>query len=148
MEGNQRFDTFEQWVNKASSWLTRHANYSDKPHDQFRAFCFDSLGRRCAIGADFHRARDEDAFPVHWVWPDQMGQLWLDNQVNMGAKNALYMRYLGMATILGEAMAHISDEDIRESATAAFLDLAETCPNIKVTQVLKRFDLTVREDAA
>lgn len=68
-EHNQRFDSFEQWVNKASSWLTRHPDYND-PY--FRAYCFDAKGRQCLIGKDFMRARDEDAFPIRWIWPDQI----------------------------------------------------------------------------
>ena len=67
-EHDQRFDTFEQWVNKASSWLTRYPGYDDK---RFRATCLDSAGRPCLIGRDFMRARDEGTFPVHWRWPDQ-----------------------------------------------------------------------------
>lgn len=47
-----RFDSFEQWVNKAATHVL--------PDDVL----LDALGRRCAIGKDFHRARDEGAFPV------------------------------------------------------------------------------------
>ena len=32
--------------------------------EDVRAICVDALGRRCNIGADFARARDEGAFPV------------------------------------------------------------------------------------
>jgi hypothetical protein len=32
------------------------------------AICVDALGRRCNIGADFARARDEGAFPVRYFW--------------------------------------------------------------------------------
>jgi hypothetical protein len=67
-EHNQQFDSFTQWVNKASSWLTRHPQYDGKA---FRAACYDAKHRRCHIGADFMRARDEGAFPVRWYWPDQ-----------------------------------------------------------------------------
>ena len=74
-ERNQQFDTFEQWVGKASSWLTRHPDYSDERHNTFRAICFDAHGRRCAIGRDFARARDEDTFPIKWLWPDQVGHV-------------------------------------------------------------------------
>ena len=64
-EHNQRFDTFEQWVNKASSWLTRRG-----PHE--RAICFDTKGRICRNGGDMMRARDEGAFPVRWKWPEDV----------------------------------------------------------------------------
>lgn len=81
--GDQRFDTFDQWVSRASSWLTCHEQYNNAEHptrfgdkgwrgDHFTALCFDSFGRRCKSGADMQRARDEDAFPVWWIWPDQI----------------------------------------------------------------------------
>lgn len=70
-EKEQCFDDFTQWVNKASSWLTRHPEYNS----DFRAICYDSRGRHCTCGRDFARARDEGAFPVSWLWPDQVGFL-------------------------------------------------------------------------
>jgi len=77
---DQTFDSFAQWVNHARSWLTCHENYNNTEHGDikgwrghhFTAMCFDSLGRRCLQGADFMRARDEGAFPVWWIWPDQI----------------------------------------------------------------------------
>jgi len=80
---SQYFENFNQWVNHASSWLTCHADYNNTEHGEakgwrghhFTAMCFDSLGRRCRNGADFKRARDEDAFPVWWIWPDQIVDL-------------------------------------------------------------------------
>ena len=74
-ERNQQFDSFNQWVNMASSWLTRHPDYSDERHNTFRAICFDARGRQCRIGRDFEVARDQDAFPVKWLWPDQVGHV-------------------------------------------------------------------------
>lgn len=50
------FKTFRQWVNKASTWLRPGAE------------CYDAKGRRCRIGKDFARARDEGAFPVRIVY--------------------------------------------------------------------------------
>lgn len=50
------FDSFQCWVNKAQSWIDKYA------------VCIDAKGRRCLIGADFMRARDEDAFPVRFFW--------------------------------------------------------------------------------
>lgn len=81
--GDQRFDSFDQWVAYASSWLTCHIDYNNTEHGEkkgwrgnhFTALCFDSLGRRCRIGADMHRARDEGAFPVWWIWPDQIAEM-------------------------------------------------------------------------
>lgn len=79
----QSFRSFPQWVNMASSWLTRHPDFNDTQHGNnkgwrghhFTALCFDQKWRRCRIGADFQRADDEGAFPVWWVWPDQIPQL-------------------------------------------------------------------------
>lgn len=45
------FPNFQTWVNKASTWVNGGA-------------CFDAQGRRCKVGADFMRARDEGTFPV------------------------------------------------------------------------------------
>jgi len=77
-EHNQQFDDHGQWVNKANSWLTRHPDYRPQGHhNSFRAICFDTKGRLCRNGGDFARARDEDAFPVRWLWPDQVGPMHL-----------------------------------------------------------------------
>ncbi len=46
------FDRFQTWVNKAPTWIRKGD------------LCFDSRGRRCRIGADMMRARDDDSFPV------------------------------------------------------------------------------------
>lgn len=51
-----KFDTFTQWVNKASGWIDG------------QAVCVDSIGRRCLVGRDFMRARDEGTFPVWFFW--------------------------------------------------------------------------------
>lgn len=64
-EHNQQFDTFTEWCNKAPSWLTRRGT-------DVHAICYDAKGRLCTIGGDFMRARDENAFPVKWIWPDQV----------------------------------------------------------------------------
>ena len=67
-EHDQRFDTYAQWVNKASSWLGRRG-----PHE--KAICLDTRNRLCAVGADFMRARDEETFPVRWLWPEDVAAL-------------------------------------------------------------------------
>jgi hypothetical protein len=78
-EANQQFDTFDQWVSMASSWLTRHPRYcqGDKSEGQmhwqrFVAICFDVDGKIVTNGGDFQRARDFDKFPIRWIWPDQV----------------------------------------------------------------------------
>lgn len=53
------FSSFSDWVNKAQSRIGGTG-----------ALCFDAKGRRCRMGADFHRARDEEAFPVvYYIFP-------------------------------------------------------------------------------
>lgn len=70
-EHNQQFDSFHEWVNKGRSWLTRRYSSGD-PY--YRAVCFDAKGRLVECGRDFMRARDEGAFPVRWLWPDQIAE--------------------------------------------------------------------------
>lgn len=77
----QQFHNFDDWVNNARK-LTAHVDYNNTEHGgkdwrghHFAAMCFDSHGRRCRQGKDFMRARDENAFPVWWIWPDQIPQL-------------------------------------------------------------------------
>lgn len=67
-EHDQRFDTYAQWVDMAPSWLGRRG-----PHE--KAICLDSRNRLCAIAADFARARDEEVFPVRWLWPEDVATL-------------------------------------------------------------------------
>lgn len=84
----QQFNSFQEWVNKASSWLTRHPAYCNTEHgttkgwrgNHFTAMCFDAKGRRCRNGGDFQTAHDEGAFPVWWIWPDQIPYLSLSDQ--------------------------------------------------------------------
>lgn len=59
------FRDFTDWVNFASKRLTvaRHRSGATMP-----SVCIDAFGRRCVIGGDFMRARDEGAFPVRYFW--------------------------------------------------------------------------------
>lgn len=66
-EADQQFDTFQQWVSRASSWLTRYEG---------KAICFDRKGRQCFMGREFMRARDENTFPVFWIWDWQVPGLY------------------------------------------------------------------------
>jgi hypothetical protein len=54
------FKSYEQWVAKGRSWLKSE---SHRP-----PICVDAKGRRCSIGADMARARDEGTFPVRYFW--------------------------------------------------------------------------------
>ena len=74
---SQKFDTFDRWVNNASRWLTSHPRHNEgltyAEPNPFKAVCFDAKVRLCLNGGDFARARDENTFPVYWLWPDQIG---------------------------------------------------------------------------
>lgn len=81
LPADQQFDSFDDWVNHASSRLTNHPLYcqgdlkrGEHYWDRFVAICIDAKGRLCRNGGDFARARDEGAFPVRWVWPDQVAE--------------------------------------------------------------------------
>ena len=54
-EPDGQFDTFDRWVNHATSWI-----------GGTNSLCADAQGRICRIGADMMRARDENAFPVRY----------------------------------------------------------------------------------
>lgn len=79
----QRFTSHQDWVNRASRVLTSHPLYRNTAHAKvkgwrgydFVTMCFDQKGRRCLNGGDFQRAHDDGAFPVWWIWPDQIAPL-------------------------------------------------------------------------
>lgn len=52
------FTSFEQWVNKATSWFKNARLRGDQ------SLCVDAAGRVCLTGREFIRARDEDTFPI------------------------------------------------------------------------------------
>lgn len=58
-----QFDSFDDWVNHATRAI---GDLTGSRGENISAVCVDSLGRRCHIGADFMRARDENAFPVRY----------------------------------------------------------------------------------
>lgn len=55
------FETFVQWVNKASTWCSG----CGVPMQNMRML--DAQGRVCRIGIHFMRARDEGTFPVRVI---------------------------------------------------------------------------------
>jgi hypothetical protein len=63
------------------------------------AICFDSLGRHCTCGADFMRARDENTFPVRWLWPNEVGQVVLERN----AWKSIANKYRGQLDQLAKA---------------------------------------------
>lgn len=80
----QSFSSREDWVRRGRSRLTCHPEYHNTEHDgpakgwrgaHFTALCFDQKGRRVRNGGDFQRAEDDGAFPVYWIWPDQIDAL-------------------------------------------------------------------------
>jgi hypothetical protein len=52
-EPDGEFQSFQEWVNKAASWI-----------GGTNSLCVDAQGRICRMGMDFMRARDEGTFPV------------------------------------------------------------------------------------
>ena len=59
------FQNFNHWVNTASRQLTgRTGSVGEK----LEPICVDTLGRRCNVGKDFNRARDENTFPIRYFW--------------------------------------------------------------------------------
>ncbi len=59
-EADGEFTSFQQWVDKAASWIGGTG-----------AKCYDAKGRRCRKGGDLQRAHDEEAFPVRWYLPNR-----------------------------------------------------------------------------
>lgn len=58
-----QFNSFDEWVNHATSALT---GFRGSLGNEVKLICIDNLGRRCSIGHDFQRARDEGAFPIRY----------------------------------------------------------------------------------
>lgn len=79
----QSFSCQQDWVNRATRMLTSHPRYNDTQNgdvkgyrgQHFAAMCFDQKGRRCTCGKDFQQAEDDNAYPIYWVWPDQIVEL-------------------------------------------------------------------------
>ena len=80
----QSFESKQDWIARASRVLTAHPEYHDTEHDgpakgwrgnHFTAICYDQKGRRVRNGGDFQRAADDDAYPVWWIWPDQIAAM-------------------------------------------------------------------------
>jgi len=107
-ERNQQFDSREEWINKGQSWLTRHPQWGE----HFKAICFDTKGRHVACGGDFRRAEEEGAFPVRWLWPDQVAQTAALNSEMVVALKAA-------ATVVGAALISFSRHKDETSADAA-----------------------------
>lgn len=59
------FRDFNDWVSFATTRLTGTTNQRGV---EAKAICVDARGRRCIMGADFMRARDENTFPVRYFW--------------------------------------------------------------------------------
>jgi hypothetical protein len=59
------FRDFDDWVSFATKRLT---GTTGSVGQEVPPICVDTLGRRCNVGADFMRARDEETFPVRFFW--------------------------------------------------------------------------------
>lgn len=62
------FATFDDWVNRATRLLHDYAPPHPCDGRPMPAICVDAKGRRCTMGFDFIRARDEKTFPVFFFW--------------------------------------------------------------------------------
>lgn len=62
------FEDFSDWVNSASRRIGESHCPLDTVGQPIRAICLDTKGRRCQVGGDFMRARDEKTFPVVYFW--------------------------------------------------------------------------------
>lgn len=80
----QSFSCQQDWINRASRVLTRHDKYHNTERngpaqgwrgEHFTTMCFDQRGRRCRAGRDFQQAEDDGAYPIWWIWPDQICEL-------------------------------------------------------------------------
>lgn len=67
MEKVLEFKNFNQWVEKASSWLSSY--------DMKNIICKDQKGRVCKKGSDFMKAKDENAFPVEVYLVDKQKEI-------------------------------------------------------------------------
>lgn len=74
-----QFDTFNDWVDYATKALTGELGTVG---NELSSFCVDAKGRRCSCGADFMRARDEDAFPVRYFWTGKIIDLPADERLD------------------------------------------------------------------
>ena len=91
----QSFSSHQHWVNAATRCLTSHPKYNNTQSgdvkgyrgQHFTAMCFDQKLRRVTNGGDFRRADEDGAFPVFWVWPDQIPEL-VDGFMNWKTKDA------------------------------------------------------------
>ena len=61
-----QFESFNEWTNKARSWLGGVSGGGIRYKKAEKVVCVDVKGRVCEIGRDFMAARDENAFPVQF----------------------------------------------------------------------------------
>lgn len=108
IEHDQQFETFQAWINKASSWLTWRG-----PQDHF--VCLDAKNRVCRNGGDMWRAHNEGAFPVRWLWPEDVAGMAETHAGQLAdAERAGYRRGFADGQELAHAMVDISRREARE----------------------------------
>lgn len=141
----QSFFTFNEWVNRANIWLTDHPEYLDTQYatdlkgwqgHHFTAMCFDQKGRRMRCGGDFMLARDENTFPVWWVWPDQIAALIMADTLDE-AKSAAQADYEARIT---DAIEYEMVEFVDEKPLTISDEGME-----KVREFIESFHFTVNE---
>jgi hypothetical protein len=94
----QYFSSLQDWIHNGRYALTGHADYNNTEvvsadaksgwqGHHFAALCFDQKGRRCLIGEHFQRAEAEGAYPIWWIWPDQIVPLLMAASADAGLKS-------------------------------------------------------------
>ena len=98
------FVSFADWVNFAEKRLARSRNSNGEP---LTAICVDTLGRRCANGRDFMRARDEGAFPVRFFFECVESAALASAQAeNERLREALKKTYAALKAVVGMLREH------------------------------------------
>lgn len=105
-----QFARFNDWVTYATGSLGGRPN----------SICFDAKGRRCLIGKDFMRARDEEAFPVRFFWDMELDPVpaeldkWQDEADAMArgmqASTLLVGHLVARFRMIDEAFAALTDD--------------------------------------
>lgn len=79
-EADGEFASHMKWVNHANSWIGGTG-----------AKLFDTKDRPCRNGADMMQARDDDAFPVRWYYPQRFGKIHIPDARTLRIRKALFL---------------------------------------------------------
>lgn len=129
----QSFASLTDWIANATARLTAHPSYRNTEHatrkgwngEHFTALCYDQQGRRCRDGSDFQRAQAEDAYPVWFIWPDQVAKLVIERAVFDNMANTLAEQLHLLANNLGPVLEPLLDtvKDQQDPSVISLRDL-------------------------